>query len=241
MCTVSYIRTENSIIFTSNRDEHISRPTAYLPREEVIKGTKVLFPKDPRAGGTWFAVNDKHVVSVLLNGAFKKHRSNGNYVRSRGLVMLDVIGSDRPRDTLLSMDLDRIEPFTIVLYQDRQLFEFRWDSSQRYFKELDSETGTIWSSTTLYSEEVILARERLFKEFLAQNTCLNEEKALSFHSNDYNDKNNGFIIERENGLKTFSITQAVLSEDLAKLRHIDLQNKNDHTLELIKQHPMGQI
>ena len=61
---------------------------------------------------------------------------------------------------------------------------------------------------------------------------------MESHSNDYNDRDNGFVINRDNGLKTFSITQAILHNERASLRHIDLQNNEDHTLALIKQHPM---
>ena len=241
MCTVSFIRDGDSVVFTSNRDEHISRPSAYKPREESLNGVRVLFPKDPKAGGTWFAVNDRHVVSVLLNGAFKRHHSNGNYRRSRGLILLDVIGSKRPKDTLMQINLDRIEPFTIVLFQEQELFEFRWDSSQKYLKQLDTTKSVIWSSTTLYSEEVILAREKLFEEFLTQNKTKNAISALEFHSNDFDDSENGFIMARENGLRTFSITQAIIDADLATLRHIDLQNDKDYTLALNNRHPMGKI
>ena len=70
MCTVSFISTGDQYVITSNRDEHISRPLALQPQEETIGSVKVLFPRDPKAGGTWFALNEKGAVAVLLNGGF---------------------------------------------------------------------------------------------------------------------------------------------------------------------------
>ncbi len=232
MCTVSFVKDKESFIFTSNRDEHIGRPLAFKPEEEIINDLKVIYPKDPKAGGSWFAVNERQVVTVLLNGAFKKHRHTADYRRSRGLVLLDIISSGQPKDVLLNIPLERIEPFTIVLYEDLHLYEFRWDGNHRFFKELDPAASHIWSSTTLYTEEIIRLREELFLEFMSTSTIKNAEEVLKFHSNDYNDPENGFVIDRANGLKTFSITQAVINPVQSTLRHLDLINRKEHLLRL---------
>ena len=241
MCTVSYIVNKDSFIITSNRDEHIGRPLAFMPKEETVNGMKLIYPKDPKAGGSWFAVNENHVVTVLLNGAFKRHQSGGKYLRSRGLVLLDVAGSKDPWQTLQRIKLDRIEPFTIVLLQEFELFEFRWDGSEKFFKEMDPKENYIWSSTTLYTDKVIQTREKLFQKFIARKVEKDARRILDFHTNDYNDRENGFIIDRENGLKTFSITQAIIQKDLASLRHIDLLNRKDHLLTLGDEHLIRQL
>lgn len=221
MCTVSFIPSGNRYFITSNRDEHISRPVAHQPQFESRGGSRVLFPKDPKAGGTWFALNENGVSVVLLNGAFTRHTSNGSYAKSRGLVVLDVAYSNQPKDLLWKMDLNGIEPFTLVVF-DNELLEFRWDGSQKYFRPLDPTKNHIWSSATLYRDEVIAQRAQLFNRFMDNNPKAAPDDVVDFHSNNHDDFENGFIINRESGLKTFSVTQAILGEGDLMLRHFDL-------------------
>ncbi|MBO0322669.1 NRDE family protein [Muricauda sp. CAU 1633] len=221
MCTVSFISRNNRYYITSNRDEHVSRPLAYQPQEKTINDVKVLFPKDPKAGGTWFAINELGVVSVLLNGAYVRHQSKGSYVKSRGLVLLDVISSLHPETTLQQMDLYNIEPFTLILLNG-SLLEFRWDGNQKYFTPLDKAKDHIWSSVTLYTDDVIAKRASLFDSFLRKKEHIEAKDVVDFHSNNHKDFENGFIIDRETGLKTFSVTQTVLDQEEILMRHIDL-------------------
>ncbi|MAL89540.1 MAG: hypothetical protein CL683_11675 [Brevundimonas sp.] len=229
MCTVSFISRNNRYFITSNRDEHISRPLAYRPQEDMVNGVKVLFPKDPKAGGTWFALNEYGVVSVLLNGAYVRHQSKRNYAKSRGLVLLDVISSLNPEETLQHMDLYSIEPFTLVMLNG-SLLEFRWDGNQKYFTPLDKTQDHIWSSVTLYDDDVIAQRASLFNSFLRKIDRIEASDVVDFHSNNHEDYENGFVIDRETGLKTFSVTQAVIEPEETLMRHIDLLN--DATYEV---------
>ena len=223
MCTVSFISSGGKRLITSNRDEHVSRPLALQPREETIGSVKVLFPKDPKAGGTWFALNENGSVAVLLNGGFVNHIPTGDYARSRGLVLLDVIASEQPYNLLQEMELINIEPFTLVLFNGG-LLEFRWDGHQKYFRPLDATENHIWSSATLYKDEVIQHRRNLFQKFLDANTQITASRVIDFHSNNNDDFENGFIIDRDSGLKTFSVTQAVLDGEEIVMRHLDLLN-----------------
>ncbi|MEM9000779.1 MAG: NRDE family protein [Bacteroidota bacterium] len=232
MCTVSFVRHRESHIITSNRDEHIARPISYAPKQETIKGCKVVFPKDPKAGGTWFAVNENGVVSVLLNGAFKKHTYLGNYSRSRGLVLLDVITNKNPTSFALEMNLEAIEPFTLVIFQQGKLNEFRWDGEQRYLKALKTSENHIWSSVTLYDQAAIQYRESLFSKFVTGGQATDPNTIADFHSNNHGDFENGFIIDRNNGLKTFSMTQAIIDTDETVMKHIDLINGKEYAISI---------
>lgn len=214
---------------TSNRDEHVSRPLAFEPKEETRGSVKVLFPKDPKAGGTWFALNELGHVGVLLNGAFVRHQHKGPYAKSRGLILLDVIASMEPELQLQKMDLHQIEPFTLVLLNGN-LLEFRWDGNQKYFRPLDKSKNHIWSSATLYSDEVIARRAGMFDDFLKEQDHIEASDVVDFHSNNHEDFENGFIIDRETGLKTFSVTQAVIDQEGMLLRHFDLID--DKTYEM---------
>jgi uncharacterized protein with NRDE domain len=115
----------------------------------TVNGKNVIYPKDPKAGGTWYVVDEKGTVLVLLNGANEKHVAGLNYRKSRGLIVLDIIGNVSPRDYWNTIDLDRIEPFTIVLFQDQELFQLRWNGADKEAIKLDANEN-IWSSSTLY-------------------------------------------------------------------------------------------
>ncbi len=222
MCTVSYIPEGRKVYITSNRDEHVSRPPAYEPTEEVVNDCRVVFPKDPAAGGTWFAVNEQGAVSVLLNGAFEKHVRQTPYRKSRGLVLLDIITNPVPVLAFGKAALEQIEPFTIVLSVQGRLVEMRWDGTARHHQDLDPAAHHIWSSVTLYSPEAIRVREDMFAQFI-RNGRRNGEAILDFHSGHHNDPENGFVMNRPDGLMTFSITQAVLEPREITMLHKDLR------------------
>jgi len=224
MCTVSFISHPNKHIITSNRDEHISRPVAFAPGFEIVNGCQLLFPKDPQAGGTWFAINQFGHVAVLLNGAFEKHVRTPPYSRSRGLVLLEILSHENPLDKFESRDLNTIEPFTLILLLGVVLMELRWDGIKKHIKILDVNSNYIWSSATLYSMEVRLKKENLFEDFLQSDVFKIEENIIRFHFGDESDNKEEFIINRENVLKTVSITQAVVKKDLISMQHLDLLN-----------------
>lgn len=241
MCTVSFISNDDSLIITSNRDEHIDRPNSYQPKERVINGVRVIFPKDPKAGGTWFAVNENGMVAVLLNGAFKRQKRKENYAKSRGLVVLDVISQPDPEDALKELDLNNIESFTLVINQGDKLLEFRWDEKKKHYSKLDFDKNHIWSSVTLYDEAAITKREKLFDRFVKTTDTLTNDKIMDFHLNNQGDHENGFVINRDNGLKTFSVTQAIVNTSKVTLKHLDLVNNGKYTITIDNGHLMESV
>lgn len=223
MCTVSYIPMKGKSIITSNRDENALRPAAFVPKEEVINGCRVLYPKDPKAGGTWFAVNQNGTVAVLLNGAFEKHVPKEKYAASRGLVLLNIISHPAPVYYFEKTNLDEIEPFTVIVFEEGKLCEVRWDAVTKHIKKLDPHQNYIWSSATLYSNEAVAKRSFLFEDFITRPDKVTAESILQFHSSNFDDDENGFVINRNNCMVTFSITQAIISPAAIKLAHHDLR------------------
>ncbi len=222
MCTVSFISADNKKIITSNRDEHVQRPKAYAPDIEILNNKKIIFPKDSKAGGTWFAAADNDVVAVLLNGGFIKHIPAPPYRKSRGLILLDIIESNNPLSFYKELYLCGIEPFTLVLYQHGTLHELRWDGKDKHELFLDNSGNYIWSSATLYTGEAIRHRKNLFERFIADTKTITPGLVHQFHSNSHEDEENGFVINRQTGLKTFSITQAILQPGTINFLHTDL-------------------
>lgn len=225
MCTVSYIASGAKRFLTSNRDEHISRPPALPPAEEIINNCKVIYPKDPLAGGSWFAINQNGAAAVLLNGAFTKHARPEKAGISRGLILLNLISHAAPLFQFNRIELNGVEPFTLVLFEHKLLTELRWDGINKFRKDLNPDENFIWSSVTLYDLQTIRKRERLFDQFLLSYPEPDEENVIDFHSNNYNDFENGFIINRKDALKTFSITQVIFEEPDVRMKHFDLINE----------------
>ncbi|MEO1013032.1 MAG: NRDE family protein [Bacteroidota bacterium] len=222
MCTVTFIPSEAGTIITSNRDEHISRKATLRFQEDTKNGTKVMYPKDRTAGGTWFAVNEFGTVVVLLNGAFQNHKCTPPYRKSRGLLVLEIISAESPIDLVREMDLGKIEPFTLIIYGDSRLWEFRWDYGRKHLKQLNRAQSYIWSSWTLYDEKAQATRNQYFKDLIAKKEDLDGQEILDFHRQNHGDFENGFVIDRGNGLKTLSVTQAISGNGRCRLSHLDL-------------------
>lgn len=241
MCTVSYIPKKESggFVLTSNRDEKVFRPTI-SPRIYTIGETKVGFPKDEKAGGTWIAFSDKGRLCCLLNGAFEAHQKRSGYAKSRGNVLLELVSSERSAfDFFQEKDLSEIEPFTMITLDQhdgriRHFNEFIWDGSTKHFRELDKQQSQIWSSVTLYNPEDRKLRNQWFERFLKENAeKISPEKILAFHSGTHtNDQSIDVVMEREGGMKTVSITQVVPAEGKFRMDYIDLQNNTNQEIEL---------
>jgi Transport and Golgi organisation 2 len=239
MCTVSFVATNGKTIITSNRDEKVIRPSAIAPKNYSINNKNIIFPKDPKAGGTWFAVDESGTILVLLNGANEKHKVTLPYRKSRGLIVLDMISSLSPKDFWQEINLDNIEPFTLVLFQDNELYQLRWNGINKESIVLDTAKNHVWSSVTLYPKEIRENRADWFHSFLSRsfgtNAILSETEMLHFHRHTEKDnQENGLIINRNDELKTLSITQSVTEMNKVAILHYDLiANKDFETTFII--------
>lgn len=234
MCTVSFVATNDKIIITSNRDEKTVRPSAIPPRSYTVNGKNLIFPKDPKAGGTWFVANADGVILVLLNGAEEKHEVQLPYRKSRGLIVLDMISSLSPKDLWSEIDLENIEPFTLVLFQDNALFQLRWNGKEKRTTPLDIHQNHIWSSSTLYSSSIREKRAEWFHTFMDGNSEITESKMHDFHryTEEENDEN-GLVINRNDEMKTLSITQSVIEKNKVTILHYDLIAQQDFSTSFI--------
>lgn len=234
MCTVSYINTNGVVIITSNRDEKVIRPAAIVPRNYYLNGKNITYPKDPKAGGTWFAIDEFGNALVLLNGGIVKHSPQFSYRKSRGLIALEIISDPSPKDFWQQINLDNIEPFTLILYQKLKLYELIWDGSEKRTTQLDESKNHIWSSVTLYSEEVRKERASWFVDFLQDRNEVSALEMLSFHQNTkQEDTENGLVINRENTLKTLSVTQVIIEQNKGTMQYYDLVKAQDFSTSFI--------
>jgi hypothetical protein len=167
-------------------------------------------------------------VLVLLNGAEEKHILKSGYRKSRGLIVLDLIGSNSPLEAWQSIDLNNIEPFTLVLFENQKLYQLRWDEFQKSSLTLDINQNHIWSSSTLYSKEIREKRANWFFTFLDTEPEVNEKELFNFHR--YTEGENtehGLVINRNDVLKTLSITQTVIEKNKVSIHYNDLIAEKD--------------
>ncbi|MFV8443017.1 NRDE family protein [Flavobacterium sp. LB2P44] len=234
MCTVSFVATNGKIIITSNRDEKTIRPSAIPPKNYTVNGKNLIFPKDPKAGGTWFVANADGTILVLLNGADEKHEVKLPYRKSRGLIVLEMISSISPKDFWTEIDLENIEPFTLVLFQNNALFQLRWNGKEKTTILLDVHQNHIWSSSTLYPSAIREKRVNWFHTFMDDNFQVSESKMYDFHR--YTEKGNdenGLVINRNDEMKTLSITQSVIEKNKVAILHYDLIAQQEYTTSFI--------
>lgn len=234
MCTVSFVSSYGKTIITSNRDEKVHRSSAIEPKSYLINNKNIFFPKDQKAGGTWYAVREDGTVLVLLNGAEEKHQLKPSYRKSRGLIVLEVISADSVLDAWSEMDLTDIEPFTLVLFYNENLYQLRWNETEKSTIQLDVNQKHIWSSSTLYPKEIRAHRAQLFHDYLDAKSEVSSTQMHHFHRYTEEDNpQNGLVINRNDELKTLSITQTVIEQNKVVLSHYDLQQQKEYSNSFI--------
>ena len=224
MCTVTYLPLGNDeFCLTSNRDETPTRQPMELYHDEA---NNLLFPKEPKHGGTWISASADNRLVCLLNGAFQKHKHEPPYRKSRGLVVLDYFEYGTTAQFVTNYYFDGIEPFTMVIFDNAKLYDFRWDGEEKHLLELDPEKPHIWSSSTLYNDEIKNKRIAWFQQWLAAEQEKNAAEILKFHKTaGADDKENGLIMSRNNNLVcTVSISQVIKKDHKFSLKYFDRIN-----------------
>jgi hypothetical protein len=233
LCTVTWIpHAADGCYLTSNRDESPLRDASEIITKHTSKGLKLVYPKDPLAGGTWFCGAADGRALCLLNGGKVKHLHNPPYGRSRGLVLLDAFELSTFDHFIEVYAFDKIEPFTLVMVDPGGLKELIWDGQRPEVNLLNPEKPHIWASSSLYSSEVMHKREYLFKKFMSSPNPHSLSSILHFHQFGDTDHWNGFVINREERICTLSITSIrLLSEDTV-LIHKNLITHQDDRITL---------
>ena len=80
-----------------------------------------------------------------------------------------MLQSDNFQDYIKHLNLEEIEPFTMVIVDwnnnNLNLFELIWDDEQKQFTKLQNDPK-IWSSATLYSNEIKALRKKWFQNWI---------------------------------------------------------------------------
>ncbi len=237
MCTVTYFPTSRGFILTHNRDEAPSRSPQVLSRQKNSHRS-MLFPRDSKAGGTWIISDNKGQTACLLNGAFIKHTHTPPYRRSRGLLLLDAWEAEKPDAFFETYNYEGIEPFTLLLFSASSVREMRWDGGQQYDKNLPIDQPHFWCSATLYPAPMQERREQVFRQWLQQtNQQPTAEALLSLHrTGSVSDPENDFVMNRNNRVRTVSITQVAQQPQSTRMRYFDLLTEQQDVRSITLRH-----
>jgi hypothetical protein len=139
---------------------------------------------------------------------------------------MDYFDKGNPGNFYSLYDLINIEPFTMVIVSGKkntELFELRWDGKEKFFKSLNAGQIYLWSSATLYREEIAAAKERLLRKIIEEQTSksLTPELLLRIHQKFlYQDW--VFPPERIEMFATLSITSLELKDAALNMYYQDL-------------------
>lgn len=224
MCTVSFVPGENGVFITSNRDENISRSHTLPPKMYLKNGFKIFYPQDVKSKGTWIGYNEFGTVAILLNGAFVKHQQAENYKQSRGLIIPFILSNINSLNALQTSNFFGIEPFTIVLYQNNNLYECRWDATSLYTKQLQTNKAYLWNSVTLYTNKI--EHENNLQMLSLWHKNITREQIFNFH----NSKKYELQLPLnsiENNIKTVSITLIDCQNEHIAINYENLINSSN--------------
>jgi len=225
MCTVTFLPVRGGYILTSSRDELISRKTL-PPKSYDHLGQSIHYPKDEKGRGTWFAASDSGMIACLLNGAFKNHVKKDTYLKSRGQILLESFQFDRAASFHEDIDLEGVEPFTILFIKNLLQIDFhelRWDGKKKYFKKVNPSIPHIWSSITLYSHSTQKLRRSWFYQWIKKYGEYPDFNIFRFHTTRHsNNLENDILMSRSSGMQTISLSQFRLKNNKGSFTYLDL-------------------
>jgi hypothetical protein len=224
MCTVSAVPAAGNYIFTFNRDEQPERHTTFFIATQQLAHKQIYFAQDSKCGGSWFAADNLGNMIMLFNGAFKKHAKEKTYTKSRGIILLEIAAAEKMLVHFSNTVLTGVEPFSIILFENKKLYRLTWDGAAKHETELPQDVATIFSSATLYDDTVQAQRRQWLQDYLQKVAVVNNNTVFDFHAG-YNkaDVQNGLVINRPGSCSTLSISQAVVTADNTLLTHYDLK------------------
>ncbi|NND64261.1 MAG: hypothetical protein HKN48_13820 [Flavobacteriaceae bacterium] len=234
MCTVTFVpQVDSGFVLTSNRDEAPARKTL-MPDFYEVNGSRLYFPKDEIAGGTWIGASSQKRVVCLLNGGFEPHIRKSEYRMSRGVIVTQLLTSENATQTISTLDLEGIEPFTLIAADwstNLELLELVWDGNDSHFSKKPMEP-TIWSSSLLYTSEMKQKREDWFGKLLEDIHQPDEYALLNFHKQAGEGSSEYDLIMDRGFVKTRSISQVKKQPNRTLFRYEDLLINEISTKEL---------
>jgi hypothetical protein len=230
MCTVTYLPFLKGQLVTANRDETPLRSARGLSVHQNAHKANFQIAREPVHGGTNMAVALTGDAYVLLNGAFEAHPFGRQYRLSRGIVVLESLNQPSLESFQSVFDFENIEPFTLLRFGD-SIEDLRWDGSNTKHQIHDKSQPRLWASAQLYTEPVRAKRRKWFEQLLAKKPS--PEEVWNFHQyGGDGDGRNDMVMNRDNLVRTVSITQIIGFKQPIEVQHLNLLNGKVQRLEL---------
>ena len=220
MCTVTLVPNNKNFILTSNRDEAIGRETLPIDCYQ-INDTRMLFPKDQVAGGTWIAANHHGVTVCLLNHyqfeqleAYKTWISRGEMVREFATTT-DLTQAEQRFNALDLEDYRAFRMFIIVQNGDNLLCV--WDG---HSARVEVNVNTPKSSSSVDAKHVKSLRKNLFVDMKLVESK-NTDDYLKYHTSHLPSRSKESVCMHRDDANTVSLSYVRVSGSSVSFRYAD--------------------
>ena len=241
MCTATWVDTENGYILGFNRDEQRSRSEALPPKKTQWQHTDILRPTDPKAGGTWIAVNQFGATICILNyyQATSVDTPSEDY-KSRGSLIVELSHTAHIEQLQTSMQKLNVRNYRgfHLLFKPLQcknaIYSFLFDGHQLIFETLKESCIT---SSSFDGNRIISHRKSLHRQLLQQQTYTNTAMREFHRQRDSSEPARGVCMSRSDA-KTVSYTEVAVNTATKQARMsylVDLdqqQKRQNNYLEL---------
>ena len=236
MCTLSWIRDNESYQVFFNRDEQRSRSQAQPPQCVDHSGVPVLLPLDPDGGGSWISVNGHGLSLCLLNYYQGTIPHSGKKLISRGKLLRSLAHTgniESLNELILTTDLTHYAPFTLVAFQikpDQRLPQekiFQWDGAEIH----RSQPENMITSSSVKFDEVSKQRQQFYAQNVSSSPCSEHEikhkiknstdKHISFHASHGTEKNHRSVCMHREDARTVSFSHILVTKSHVEFRYHD--------------------
>ena len=220
MCTLTLIPDEQGYTLTMNRDELRSRDEAGLHRAR-IGSVYASFPVDAVAGGTWVGLNSQGVSLALLNCY---QAPSVNVSSSRGNIIAKAIFGGTATEIYLSLtrlDVERYNPFDLVLVDRGRVHQFRWDRVEYHWRSRTFSKPLMFTSSSERLVQVEAYRKAQFSTWLDSGNSSRE--ITQFHlSQEASRASDAVLMDREQ-VHTKSLVQIRVDSRVATLSYFNTE------------------
>lgn len=170
MCTVTWRALPEGFEIFFNRDERKTRAPEQAPRIEERAGVRFLAPRDGAAGGSWLGANDRGLGVALLNRYVPDTGPARVELRSRGLLLIDLLDALQPAEVgerLAETDLERYQPFSLLaLDPSGRARIFEW-TGYKLEEAAEPEAQAPLASSSFDQRQARVQRKQLYGDMLA--------------------------------------------------------------------------
>ncbi len=221
MCTITFIPRPDGYALAMNRDEKLTRITAFPPDHGRIGAREVVCPSEP-GGGTWIGLNDSGACLALVNWYSVTARTRGEAV-SRGHVVRSALAADSAtvvEQALSRWPLRQVNPFRLIgiFPGANEVIEWRWNRNFTARVEHAWRTNT-WISSGFDEPGAQQFRGKTFTKALRRNSTLDLDWLRRLHRSHEPDRGPYSTCMHREDAATVSYTEVVVSQRTAVMRY----------------------